>query len=70
LKFDWNNLFWSCYHCNNIKSIKYNDILNCTIISDDVENALYYHMPPYPKEMVEISVVKPKYTMVHLSLKL
>lgn len=30
-KFDWDNLFWSCGHCNQIKNnSKYNDgILNC-----------------------------------------
>ena len=22
LKYDWNNLFWSCAHCNNIKNAK------------------------------------------------
>lgn len=58
LKFDWNNLFWSCVHCNNTKLINYNNILNCTNIEDDVENALYYHMPPYPKELVHIEVLK------------
>jgi uncharacterized protein (TIGR02646 family) len=32
LKFDWNNLFYACGHCNNIKSDKpqYDDILDCT----------------------------------------
>lgn len=58
LKFDWNNLFWSCVHCNNTKLINYINILNCTNIEDDVENALYYHMPPYPKELVNIEVLK------------
>lgn len=27
LKYDWNNLFWSCAHCNNIKSDQYDPIL-------------------------------------------
>jgi len=58
LKFDWNNLFWSCVHCNSTKSTNYDNILNCTKIEDDVENALYYHMPPYPKELVNIEVLK------------
>ena len=34
LKFDWNNLFWSCGHCNNTKLDKYNNILNCTKIKN------------------------------------
>ncbi len=34
LKFDWNNLFWSCSHCNNTKLNNYDNILNCTIEAD------------------------------------
>lgn len=30
LKYDWNNLFWACGHCNNIKSGRYNPILDCS----------------------------------------
>lgn len=30
VKYDWNNLFWCCAHCNNIKSDKYEPILDCT----------------------------------------
>lgn len=30
LKYDWNNLFWSCAHCNNTKLNKYDPILDCT----------------------------------------
>lgn len=30
LKYDWNNLFMSCGHCNSIKHLKYNNILNPT----------------------------------------
>lgn len=30
LKYDWENLFWACAHCNNIKSDKYEPILDCT----------------------------------------
>ena len=30
LKFDWNNLFLACGHCNNIKRAKFNDILDPT----------------------------------------
>ena len=30
LKYDWNNLFLSCAHCNNIKSDKYDPIIDCT----------------------------------------
>jgi hypothetical protein len=30
LKYDWNNLFIACPHCNNIKSTRYDDTLNPT----------------------------------------
>ena len=30
LKYDWNNLFWACAHCNNIKSGRYEPILDCS----------------------------------------
>lgn len=35
LKYDWNNLFWSCAHCNNIKLDKYEPILDCTKVEVD-----------------------------------
>lgn len=35
LKYDWNNLFWSCAHCNNIKADKYEPILDCTKVAVD-----------------------------------
>ena len=28
LKYDWNNLFIACGHCNNIKHVKYDEIIN------------------------------------------
>ena len=30
LKYDWDNLFLSCAHCNNIKNDKYQPMINCT----------------------------------------
>lgn len=35
LKFDWDNLFLSCAHCNNTKLGKYDPILDCTQIEPD-----------------------------------
>lgn len=35
LKFLWENLFLACAHCNNIKSDKYENILDCTEIEVD-----------------------------------
>lgn len=42
LKFDWDNLFYSCAHCNNIKSDKYDTILNPTDENEDVEGLIHY----------------------------
>ncbi len=30
LKYDWNNLFLACAHCNNIKSDKFEPMIDCT----------------------------------------
>jgi len=39
LKFDWNNLFLACSHCNNIKLQTH--ILNCTVLTD-IENRIEF----------------------------
>ena len=57
LKFNWDNLFWSCSHCNNTKSKKYDNILNCTDINDDVENKLKYIIDPYPFAKAQIEAL-------------
>ncbi|WP_299135224.1 HNH endonuclease [uncultured Tenacibaculum sp.] len=54
LKYSWDNLFWSCSHCNNTKLAKYGNILNCTDINDEVEKKLKYIFKPFPFEKVEI----------------
>lgn len=45
LKFDWNNLYFSCGRCNNIKLAKYNDLLDCCDPNTDVVRAIK-HLPP------------------------
>lgn len=40
LKYDWNNLFLSCAHCNNTKLGKYDPILNCT--KEDVDKKIRF----------------------------
>ncbi len=54
LKFDWDNLFWSCSHCNNIKLDNYINILNCTDIAQNIEQKLRFHINPFPCEKVVI----------------
>lgn len=43
-KFDWNNLFWSCGHCNKVKNQKKYEsgIINCC--KRDPEQAVYFRM--------------------------
>mgnify|MGYP002227949296 CR=1 FL=1 len=45
LKYDWKNLFWSCAHCNNIKSDKYEPILDCT--KEPVEKMIAFRKRGY-----------------------
>lgn len=42
LKYDFNNLFLSCVHCNNIKNTKYDNIFDCTKI--DVDNKIAFRL--------------------------
>ncbi len=58
LKYDWDNLFLSCPHCNNLKSDKFNNILNCTKREDRVDRDIKYEMKPFPKEKVKIETLK------------
>lgn len=44
-KYDWNNLFFACSRCNNIKGNKYNDILNCTNPQLDVLGEIRHVFP-------------------------
>lgn len=57
LKFGWDNLFWSCSHCNNTKLAKYDNLLNCTNSADEIENKLKYSLDPFPFEWVEIEAL-------------
>jgi uncharacterized protein (TIGR02646 family) len=57
LMFDWNNLFYSCSHCNNTKLAQYDNILNCTNKADDIENKLKYIFNPFPAESVQIEAL-------------
>jgi len=54
LKFSWENLFWSCAHCNNIKLGGFSDILDCTDLECSIESRLKYEFKPFPFENVKI----------------
>ncbi|MBV1839305.1 HNH endonuclease [Photobacterium ganghwense] len=45
LKYDWENLYFSCGRCNNIKLAKYDDLLDCCDPTLDVVRAIK-HLPP------------------------
>ena len=40
LKYDWDNLFLACAHCNNTKLAKYDPIIDCT--KEDVEKLIAF----------------------------
>jgi hypothetical protein len=58
LKFDWNNLFYACGHCNNTKLAKYDDILNCLDNNQKILELIKFHINPFPKEKVQITVLQ------------
>ena len=59
LKFDWNNLFYCCGHCNSNKGarVEFNDILNCTVVTDFAETKIRYEINPFPGEKVKLTAL-------------
>lgn len=45
LKYSWENLFLACAHCNNIKSSKYQPMIDCT--KEDVEQSIAFRKQGY-----------------------
>lgn len=45
LKYDWENLYFACSRCNNIKGHAYDDLLDCCNPQDNVLRAIK-HLPP------------------------
>lgn len=45
LKYDWNNLFLACGHCNNTKLDKYEPIIDCT--QENVEEKIAFRKKGY-----------------------
>lgn len=45
LKYDWENLFLACAHCNNTKLDKYEPIIDCT--KEDVEKKIAFRKKGY-----------------------
>lgn len=44
-KYDWNNLFYACGRCNNLKGHHFNNLINCTDKDIDALR-LIRHVPP------------------------
>ncbi|MCM1234622.1 MAG: HNH endonuclease [Ruminococcus flavefaciens] len=45
LKYDWNNLFLACAHCNNIKLDRFDPIIDCT--KENVEELIAFRKEGY-----------------------
>lgn len=60
LMFEWNNLFYACGHCNNIKLAvaAYDDILNPTEPTHEVDRKIRYHIDPLPKEIAQFNALE------------
>ena len=64
LKYEWNNLFYSCSHCNNTKEMLERNtikgaILNCTCEDDKVDERISYRVNSFPELKVLIEKVSP-----------
>lgn len=55
-KFDWNNLFYSCGHCNGVKGARFWPLLDCTDSADQVWESIEIRFSPFPKATVEINL--------------
>ena len=59
LMFSWNNLYYACGHCNNLKLAKYDNILDPGNPEDDVEGFIHYGMPIlHRRAQVEITACR------------
>ena len=41
-------MFFCCHHCNSTKLVKFENILNCTDLDDDIEKKLKYYCKTFP----------------------
>jgi len=54
LEVDWNNIFLACPHCNRIKGMKYDDILNPVDCDPEKHIALSFKVTPEIDEHVQV----------------
>ncbi|KPA54166.1 hypothetical protein VT25_03780 [Photobacterium leiognathi subsp. mandapamensis] len=55
LKYDWNNLYYSCARCNSIKSNIHRNLVDCCSTDIDVVRAIKCLMPRTPDDDVHVS---------------
>jgi hypothetical protein len=58
LKFDWNNLFYACVHCNNSKLALFQLLLNCTNSAVKITDVIKFIGYGWPKEHFEITATE------------
>lgn len=56
-KFQWENLFLVCPHCNNTKLGNDDEILDCTNQNHKVYDWIEYNFTSFPKTKVELKVI-------------
>ena len=66
-KFDWNNLFWSCGHCNGIKNQEKFDVGIIDCCKTDPEQVLFFRLK---EETVQILTKDEKNTQAVLTAEL
>lgn len=63
LKYDWNNLYYSCSRCNSIKSNTHINLLDCTNDVVDIGKLISCMMPSAPSEKITIRATNKKPTV-------
>lgn len=56
-KFQWENLFLVCPHCNNTKLGNEDEILDCTNSSHKIYDWIEYNFTSFPKTKVELKII-------------
>ena len=56
-KFQWENLFLVCPHCNNTKLGNEDEIIDCTNPSHKVNDWIEYNFISFPKTKVELKII-------------
>lgn len=55
LRTDWNNLYYSCSHCNSIKGPRHKELLDCCNESHNVDIAIALEAPSVPNGKIVLT---------------